>query len=112
IGVLFTEVAIDERCSIIDAMMAKISHALSVTLTLAQLNQVAISFYVFPENWDCNLRHRPSNPILYPDFSAYENQKKYSRILKRLVDIVGSIFAIVLFAPIFFLVSSAIKLTS
>lgn len=112
IGVLFTEIIIDDRGSMIDAMMARISGALTKTLTLVQLNQVSVSFHVFPETWDSNLGHRPSNPTLYPDISAYENRRKLSRAVKRLVDIVGSVLGLVFCAPIFAIVGMAIKLTS
>jgi exopolysaccharide biosynthesis polyprenyl glycosylphosphotransferase len=112
IGVLFSEIIIDNRGSMIDAMMARMSSAFSKTLSLTQLNQVSVSFHVFPETWDSNMRHRPSNPKLYPDLSAYENRRKFSRAVKRLVDIAGSIIGLVLFAPIFAVLALAIKLTS
>ena len=112
VGVLFTEVIIDDRGSMIDAMMARMSSAFSKSLTLTQLNQVSVSFHVFPETWDNNMRHRPSNPTLYPDLSEYEKRRRGARAVKRLVDIVGSIIGLILFAPIFLMVALAVKLTS
>lgn len=112
IGVLFTEIIIDDSSSMITAMMARVSTALSKTLSLAQLNQVSISFHIFPETWDGSMRDTPTNPTLYPDISEYEKRRKASRVLKRVIDVVGSVTGLILLAPVFAAVAAAIKLTS
>lgn len=111
-GVLFTEIMVDDHSSMINTMMTRISAAFSKTLSLAQLNEISISFHFFPETWDGKLRHQPINPTLYPDLSVYDNRKKFSRAVKRIIDVMGAVAGLVLFAPIFLVVALAVKLTS
>jgi len=55
---------------------------------------------------------RPSNPMLYPDFSDQDDRRKYRFAVKRLIDIVGSGVGLILSAPIFLVIAALIKLTS
>src|SRR5438445_3580165 len=80
VGVLFTEIIIDDQSSIVSTMMARVSETLGHSLTLDQFNQVKISFHVFPEPWDGGMFDRPSNAMLYPICTA-----TYSRSKDRLV---------------------------
>jgi lipopolysaccharide/colanic/teichoic acid biosynthesis glycosyltransferase len=112
VGVMFTEIAIDGRGAILSTMMSRVSETLRSNLSLEQFNRISISFHLFPEDWDHNIPERPSNPTLYPDLSRRDKSKKLFCILKRFMDIVGSVFAMILFAPAFLLIAAAIKLTS
>jgi len=112
VGVLFTEIIIDDQSSIVSTMMARVSETLGHSLTLDQFNQVKLSFHVFPEPWDGGMFDRPSNPMLYPDFSDQDDRRKYRFAVKRLMDIVGSGIGLILSTPIFLVVAALIKLTS
>jgi lipopolysaccharide/colanic/teichoic acid biosynthesis glycosyltransferase len=112
IGILFTEVVIEDRSSIMGTMMTRISTMLGKALSPEQLNQVSISLHLFPEEWDFDIRHRPSNPTLYPDLSKLEKRRKHSFAVKRLMDVVGGGGALVFFAPVFLLISLMIKMSS
>jgi lipopolysaccharide/colanic/teichoic acid biosynthesis glycosyltransferase len=111
-GVLFTEIIIDDQSSIVSIMMARVSETLSKALSLDQFNRVRISFHVFPEPWDGSMFDRPSNPMLYPDFSDQDDRRKYRFAIKRLIDIAGSGIGLILGAPIFLVIAALIKLTS
>ena len=112
VGVLFTEIIIDDQSSIVSTMMARVSETLGHSLTLDQFNQVKLSFHVFPEPWDGGMFDRPSNPMLYPDFSDQDDRRKYRFAVKRLMDIVGSGIGLILSTPIFLVIAALIKLTS
>ncbi len=112
VGVMFTEISIDDRGSILSTMMARVGETLRSNLTLEQFNQISMSFHLFPEDWDHDLPERPSNPLLYPDLSERENSKRVPVALKRLMDIVGSILAIIAFSPALAAIALAVKLTS
>jgi lipopolysaccharide/colanic/teichoic acid biosynthesis glycosyltransferase len=112
VGVLFTEIIIDDQSSIVSTMMARVSETLGHSLTLDQFNQVKLSFHVFPEPWDGGMFDRPSNPMLYPDFSDQDDRRKYGFAVKRLIDIVGSGMGLILTAPIFLVIAALVKLTS
>ena len=111
-GILFTEVVIEDRSSIMGTMMTRISTMLGKALSPEQLNQVSISLHLFPEEWDFDIRHRPSNPTLYPDLSKLQSRRKHSFAVKRLMDVVGSGIALIFFAPVFLLIGLVIKMTS
>jgi lipopolysaccharide/colanic/teichoic acid biosynthesis glycosyltransferase len=112
VGVLFTEIIIDDQSSIVSTMTARVSETLGHSLTLDQFNQVKISFHVYPEPWDGGMFDRPSNPMLYPDFSDQDDRRKYGFAVKRLMDIVGGGLGLILSAPIFLVIAALIKLTS
>lgn len=112
VGVLFTEIIIDDQSSIVSTMMARVSETLGHALTLDQFNQVKLSFHVFPEPWDGGIFDRPSNPMLYPDFSDQDDRRKYKFAVKRLMDVVGSGIGLILCAPVFLVIAALVKLTS
>ena len=112
IGILFTEIVIEDRSTIMGTMMTRISSMLGRALSPEQLSQVSISLHLFPEEWDFDIRHRPSNPTLYPDLSRLENRRKHSFAVKRLMDIVGSGIALIFFAPVLFVIGLVIKISS
>jgi lipopolysaccharide/colanic/teichoic acid biosynthesis glycosyltransferase len=112
VGVMFTEISIDSKGSILSTMMTRVSETLRSNLSLDQFNRISISFHLFPEDWDHDIPERPSNPMLYPDLSRRDNSKKLYCVLKRFMDVAGSLLAIILFAPVFLLIAAAIKLTS
>lgn len=112
IGILFTEMVIDEHSSIMSTMMTRISTMLSKALSPEQITRVSISLHVFPEEWDFDIRNRPSNPTFYPDLSKIESRRKYAFAIKRLMDIVGSGMGLFFGSPVFILIGLAIKLSS
>lgn len=112
IGMMFTEIALDDRGTIVSTMIARLSEILRSHLSIEQFNRVGISFHVFPDDWDHESRKRPSNPVLYPDLAKRAAGKKVAGALKRALDIIGSTVALILFSPLFLLIAVAIKITS
>lgn len=110
IGVLFTEINMDDQGAILGTMMARVSHALQNNLGLDKFNQVSISMHVFPEDWKQDTSG--SNPALYPDLVHHEKARRAELFLKRVVDIAGSLFAILALSPVFLAVAAAVKLSS
>jgi lipopolysaccharide/colanic/teichoic acid biosynthesis glycosyltransferase len=112
VGVMFTEIGIEDRSSIVSTMLTRISEALRRDLSLEQINQINISFHLFPEDWDHDLPQGPSNSTFYPDLSQREHKRWIFGVIKRVMDFVGSALALVAFAPVFLAIALAIKLTS
>lgn len=112
VGVTFTEIEFDDRGAIVSTMISRLSDILRNHLSLEQFSRVSISFHLFPEEWDQEARKRPSNPMLYPDLFRQADAKRMSGALKRAMDVVGSVIALILSAPIFLLVAVALKITS
>ena len=112
VGVMFTEFGAEDRNSILSTIMTRVSETLRNNLSSRQFGVISISFHLFPEEWNQNIPQRPSNPTLYPDLTRRDNARKFFCVIKRLMDIMGSALALLLFAPIFLLIAIAIKLTS
>ena len=112
IGVVFTEIGVDEGNTVPTTIISRVTDTLRGSLMWEQFNQLNISFHVFPEDWDIDANDRPSNPTLYPDLSERDQTRKFFRGMKRMMDIVGSLSALILLAPVFLIAAAAIKMTS
>jgi lipopolysaccharide/colanic/teichoic acid biosynthesis glycosyltransferase len=112
VGVMFTEFGADDRNAILSTMMTRVSETLRSNLNSQQFGLISIEFHLFPEEWNHEIPQRPSNPTLYPDLTRRDNAKKFFCVIKRIMDIVGSALALLLFAPLLLVVAIAVKLTS
>jgi lipopolysaccharide/colanic/teichoic acid biosynthesis glycosyltransferase len=112
VGVMFTEIGIEDRSTILSTIITRVSDTLRSNLSTEQFNRVSISFHVFPEDWDEGNNHRPSNPALYPDLTKRSDAQKSFRVMKRIMDVAGSLIALVFLAPLFVIIAAAIKTTS
>ncbi len=110
VGVMFTEISMDDHGAILGTMMTRLSQTLRNNLSLEKFSQISISLHVFPEDWDHETS--PSNPALYPDLAHREKARRSALAVKRLMDIVGSVVALILFSPVFLLVALLVKLGS
>jgi exopolysaccharide biosynthesis polyprenyl glycosylphosphotransferase len=108
-GVMFTEIGTDDRDTIVNTMISRLSEILRSRLSLEKLR---ISFHLFPEDWDHEAPKRPSNPALYPDLDTRADNQRLASGMKRAMDLVGSLLALVVGAPVFLAIALAIKATS
>ena len=100
IGVIFTELAADwDEQSVGDALMAKVTTALSSALTLSRINEIRMTFRVFPES-------------VFDELFYEASPKRLPLLAKRSMDIFGSFVAILFCLPLFLGIAIAIKLTS
>jgi len=111
-GVMFTELVLDEKKSILSTMLNRVTSALRDNLTFEQFNRISISFHLFPDDWENDLPEGSGNPTLYPDLMKREHSRKMSTGIKRAMDILGSLLALLFNAPVFFVVAVAVKLSS
>lgn len=112
VGIIFTDVAADRKNSVVSEILDTVNNTLRVNLTHTEFSQVSASLNCYPEDWQLHLPVRPSNPELYPDLASREQSRKVAAVIKRWMDIVGSIVALILFLPVFAIIAVAIKLTS
>jgi hypothetical protein len=70
VGVLFTEITVEDGSAIVTTVMSRVSAALRSRLGSRQFNQVSTSFHLFPEEYDENVLAMPGNPTLYTDMAA------------------------------------------
>ena len=112
VGVMFTEIAIEDGGSTPSTIITRVTQTLQRNLTMEQFNRVTLSFHVFPEDWDHESEQGPTSRALYPDLSQREDRKKVSRMLKRMMDVLGSVLALIFFSPVFLAIAVAVKATS
>jgi lipopolysaccharide/colanic/teichoic acid biosynthesis glycosyltransferase len=112
IGVMFTDLVFDDKSAILSTMLARVSATLRDNLTFEQFNQISISFHFFPDDWDHESDGRPSNPALYPDLSRHHSERRLLSTIKRSIDIIGSVLALIAFSPILMMIALAIKASS
>jgi lipopolysaccharide/colanic/teichoic acid biosynthesis glycosyltransferase len=112
LGVIFTELGADmDGRSVANALLTKVMNALTGTLTIGQINEIRLSFHAFPESWD---KHSPADEEsgLYDDLLYEIAPKPLPRAAKRLMDIAGSLMALVIGLPVFAAIAIAVRLTS
>lgn len=112
LGVICTGIGSGTMDSILSALHSRVMSALQSHPQLEQMNQIHISFHVYPEDLDFENGGRSADISLYPDLKPGNMSTKVFLGIKRAIDIVGSATAIVLLSPLFLVIGAAIKLTS
>jgi lipopolysaccharide/colanic/teichoic acid biosynthesis glycosyltransferase len=112
VGVMFTELVVVDKNSLLSTMLTRVSTTLRDNLTFEQFNQISISFHFFPDDWDQDISGRPSNPTLYPDLASRDNTRGFLPGAKRIMDIVGSALALIICIPLLLIIALAIKASS
>lgn len=109
IGIIFTEInGVNKDC-----LEEKIYNSFCNILDSGQVKMIEISSHFFPEESDEQKPDKPEPDLnLYPDLSRQRSSKKGPLFLKRTMDIIGSIFGIVIFSPLLLIIPILIKLTS
>lgn len=111
LGVIFTELGSGNWEAKQNLACSKVITSLRARLSPEQIDRIRITSHFFPEKWD-KAGGALGNPNLYPDLFEQDEAKRFPRIVKRALDIGGSIAVLVLCSPLLFLVGLAIKLTS
>jgi lipopolysaccharide/colanic/teichoic acid biosynthesis glycosyltransferase len=113
IGVIYTELGPDaDGRAVAGALLTKVTTALAGTLTISQLNEIRLTFHVFPEDLAQSRPVDQAESNLYDELLHETAPKRLPRLTKRMMDIAGSLLALLLFLPVFLAIAIAIKLTS
>lgn len=112
LGIIFTELGTLDDAATSNKLLDKIHQALVAHLSAEDFNQVSVSIHIFAEDTDGQGPNTSENPAFYPDLFHMQESKKASLLMKRTMDIIGSIVALVLFSPLFLIIIAAVKLTS
>lgn len=112
IGVICTEIGSTEVTLALSALHSRVISTMRYNLELAQMNEIHISFHVFPDELDHQNGGGSADIHLYPDLLSQDNASKVSRLVKRAIDIAGSLAALTVLSPLLAVIAVAIKLTS
>ena len=113
LGVIFTELGADaDGRAVASALLNKVTKALTASLNIGQINEIKLTFHVFPEELDPQGKPVESQARFYDDLLHRTTPKRLPRATKRFMDIAGSLLAVTFGAPVFLLIALAVKLTS
>jgi len=112
LGIIFTELSSHDSAAAIDTLLEKIHGALSSELNVQDLQLVDISMHLFPDEPSDGASDKSENPAFYPDLLHERRAKRIPLFLKRAIDVLGSITALVLVAPLFLLAAALVEFTS
>lgn len=109
LGILFSELNSADKL-VVNTLRVKVSSVVTVALAPKLASRIRISVHVFPSSND--LSASPTDLTLYPDLPHQSQARKTAHVLKRVIDIAGSLFLLCLLAPLMMVVALAIKLNS
>src|SRR5262245_43895313 len=112
LGVIFAEVGPRDKSAVIGALRARMITALRSMLRPEEIEQLAVSFYWFPDEWSAAGPGSPTTVPLYSDVVQPEKNKKIPLAMKRAIDIVGSASILILLSPVLLAIAAAIKWSS
>jgi lipopolysaccharide/colanic/teichoic acid biosynthesis glycosyltransferase len=112
VGVIFTEIGCSDDKTLVQSLSAKLTDSLQEILSSQEMNEIKLSFHIFPEDWDESSPNCPVTSTLQVALASQINRKKVSLIAKRVIDIVGSVAGLIVCLPVLVLIALAIKLTS
>lgn len=110
LGVLFTELGTSEQ-AVLETIVDKVADSLREQLEPEDARQISVTYHLYPEKID-NRSKGATDIRLYPDLPRMAASKKAAHVAKRVLDVTGSLFAILMLAPIFLALAAIVKLTS
>jgi lipopolysaccharide/colanic/teichoic acid biosynthesis glycosyltransferase len=112
LGVIFVEPGTTDRAATLTALQRKMTTALEAGLSPAELEHLQVSFHCFPEDLEEHDVRFPAIAALYPDLVQDRDTKRFSRAVKRILDVLGSSLALAVLAPIMLAIALAIRVSS
>jgi hypothetical protein len=103
LGVIFCEITDHERSlkSAQKLIANKCGSALKVGLDPEELDRVVVTWHIFPGRFDKVFSEEQEHTKVYPDLLAKMAGKRYALFTKRIIDVFGSLFALVLFTGLY-----------
>lgn len=114
IGIIYTDIANKSIDTTRNVLSERIKEILYTHLKLNNINTIdshSLSSVVYPEQSEACSNNSNIEPRLYPDIKYNKSRQRIVSI-KRIIDVVGSIFALVIFSPIIVLTSVVLYISS
>ena len=112
LGIIFTELGPMDAATAVNKLSDKVREALVLNLNTEDLKYVYLSIHVFADDSDDHGSNVSVNLAFYPDLFHHHGSKKVSLVVKRAMDIFGSLAVLILCSPLFLLMALVVKLTS
>src|SRR5260370_39948379 len=112
LGVIFTEVSSEGEKPITEILRSKVLEALHGELSRKVASSLAVTTHLFPRNTSPDGGKPVADSRFYPDLAKGTPKKRFSQVVKRVIDILASAFLLLILSPLLAAVAIAIKLTS
>lgn len=110
LGLLMTEIGQADDATI-ETIVQKLSLAVQHAVSPESFRQLTLIFRLFPQEMEKS--SGSEEPFsFYPDLSKRHAPQKHGALLKRSMDVVGSLIALAVFLPVIAVISLLVKLTS
>lgn len=93
------------------AIVHRLTAAMSSNLSRETVSLIRVSSHLFPESGNSGLGGNHSIHF-YPDLPVARTGRRIAHVLKRGIDILGSLLALAILLPVFLVIAALIKLTS
>jgi len=111
LGVVFTEIATADAHSVSDFLLKKV-RGLLVAALAGEASHIELTTRIYPRNLDEKGPDNHSGSALPVELRGSPSKKQRALAVKRFVDVIGSLLALIAFSPLFAIVAIVIKLTS
>jgi lipopolysaccharide/colanic/teichoic acid biosynthesis glycosyltransferase len=113
LGVIATEIGNASAAEVRSRISQKLHAAFVQSLGSNLASHIAISFHFFPDDpTGSNGDHGSGNKAHYPEFAKKKVSRRLALGLKRVIDVCGSLLALIVLSPLFLVIALAIRLTS
>ncbi len=109
-GIIFTEISGTGDRAISEPIVERIKAKLTLRLGPDKVRRIRVSCWFFPEK--PGRRDISAHLALYPDIRERIDSHKKGLFVKRVIDLCGSLIALVVFLPFFLIISAMIKLST
>ncbi len=110
LGLLLTEIGQAEHL-IINAITQKITNVAQSAMSSEHFRRLSIMVRIYPQR-SAKEYNDHGESILYPDLSSPHEPKRFGRVLKRAMDIMGSLIALIVLVPVLLIIALLVKATS
>ena len=110
LGIVLTEIG-EANDAKLELLAQKISHAMQRAVSEREFNRLSLSVRFVPQHANKSADIRWSGDI-YRDLHRKQGPETPEEIVKRAIDLVGSLIALILLLPAFALIAAFVKLTS
>jgi len=112
LGVIFTEVTCEGETPISEILRSKVLQALHGELGRKVASSLVVTTHLFPEKGEQGKGEKVADSRFYPDLAKGTPKKRASQVAKRVLDVLGSAFLLLVLSPVLAIIALAIKLTS
>ena len=112
LAVIATEIGNASPAEVRSRISQKLRAAFLASLGADVASQISLSFHFFPEERVDGDANGSGNNAHYPELSRKKPSRKLALGFKRIMDITGSAFALIVLSPLFAIIALAIKATS